>query len=179
MKHGLMLMLAVLIPSRSIAEDPGRGMPARADPIAAAQTATMRDEPGQSFRDCADCPEMVVVPAGSFMMGSPDDEPGGFFDGNVLQWVQDCLSPSYAGLPTDGSAYETGVDLKMTGRLSRMTGTGSCSYRMVRGADWNVLLRWFALRSGILVRAQERRFRIIGARVWVSELQERLSSFSS
>ncbi len=29
---------------------------------------------GKSFRDCADCPEMVVVPAGSFMMGSPDSE---------------------------------------------------------------------------------------------------------
>ena len=26
--------------------------------------------PGSVFRDCADCPEMVVVPAGSFMMGS-------------------------------------------------------------------------------------------------------------
>ena len=25
----------------------------------------------QSFRDCPDCPEMVVVPAGSFMMGEP------------------------------------------------------------------------------------------------------------
>jgi formylglycine-generating enzyme required for sulfatase activity len=297
MKHWLMLMLALLIPSRSIAEDQGQATPARADPIAAAQTATTRVAPGQSFRDCAECPEMVVVPAGSFMMGSPDDEPGQFvaegplrrvsvrqfavgkFDvtrsqwtafvsatnretrggcfwtgrsgskpdpagswrdvgfpqddnhpvvcvtwadaqayvgwlsqrtgrryrllteseweyaaragtttpypwgstatheyanygadtccsplasgrdkweqtspvgafppntfglydmhGNVLQWVQDCLSPSYAGLPTDGSAYETVVDLKMTGRLSRMTGTSSCSYRMVRGADWN------------------------------------------
>lgn len=31
----------------------------------------------ESFRDCAtDCPEMVVVPSGSFMMGSPEDEPG-------------------------------------------------------------------------------------------------------
>ena len=30
---------------------------------------------GEHFRDCADCPEMVVVPAGSFMMGSPPDEP--------------------------------------------------------------------------------------------------------
>jgi formylglycine-generating enzyme required for sulfatase activity len=30
---------------------------------------------GQSFRDCgAGCPEMVVVPPGSFMMGSPDGE---------------------------------------------------------------------------------------------------------
>ena len=29
----------------------------------------------QKFKDCAQCPEMVVVPAGSFMMGSPQDEP--------------------------------------------------------------------------------------------------------
>lgn len=27
-------------------------------------------------KDCSDCPEMVVVPAGKFMMGSPADEPG-------------------------------------------------------------------------------------------------------
>ena len=27
-------------------------------------------KPGDSFKDCPDCPEMVVVPAGSFMMGS-------------------------------------------------------------------------------------------------------------
>ncbi len=32
--------------------------------------------PGKVFRDCADCPEMVVVPAGSFTMGSPATEPG-------------------------------------------------------------------------------------------------------
>ena len=29
---------------------------------------------GQRFRDCEECPEMVVVPAGSFQMGSPDSE---------------------------------------------------------------------------------------------------------
>ena len=29
---------------------------------------------GDVFRDCAACPEMVVVPAGSFMMGSPESE---------------------------------------------------------------------------------------------------------
>lgn len=28
------------------------------------------------FRDCPDCPEMVVVPAGQFVMGSPAAEPG-------------------------------------------------------------------------------------------------------
>ena len=32
--------------------------------------------PGQSFRECAPCPEMVVVPAGEFMMGSPKEEEG-------------------------------------------------------------------------------------------------------
>lgn len=33
--------------------------------------------PGASFRECAiGCPLMVVVPAGSFMMGSPDNEDG-------------------------------------------------------------------------------------------------------
>ncbi len=43
----------------------------RRDPIAALQPGS-----GQSARDCADvCPEMVVAPAGSFTMGSPDSEP--------------------------------------------------------------------------------------------------------
>jgi formylglycine-generating enzyme required for sulfatase activity len=31
---------------------------------------------GEVFRDCAECPEMVVVPPGSFVMGSPETEPG-------------------------------------------------------------------------------------------------------
>ena len=33
---------------------------------------------GEVFRDCDVCPEMVVVPAGSFMMGSADSEEGRF-----------------------------------------------------------------------------------------------------
>ncbi len=33
-------------------------------------------KPGDTFRDCSDCPEMIVVPAGSFMMGSPKSEKG-------------------------------------------------------------------------------------------------------
>ena len=32
--------------------------------------------PGDTFRDCLECPELVVVPAGSFMMGSPEGNEG-------------------------------------------------------------------------------------------------------
>ena len=31
---------------------------------------------GTAFKDCDGCPEVVVVPAGQFTMGSPDSEPG-------------------------------------------------------------------------------------------------------
>ena len=37
-------------------------------------------EVGEVFRDCAVCPEMVVVPPGSFMMGSPETEEGREYD---------------------------------------------------------------------------------------------------
>jgi formylglycine-generating enzyme required for sulfatase activity len=33
-------------------------------------------KPGRVFRDCTECPEMVVLPAGAFTMGSPTSEPG-------------------------------------------------------------------------------------------------------
>lgn len=33
-------------------------------------------KPGDTFRECKICPEMVVAPAGSFTMGSPETEPG-------------------------------------------------------------------------------------------------------
>ena len=38
-------------------------------PVAVAAEAGAALEPGQDFRDCFECPEMVVVPAGSFRMG--------------------------------------------------------------------------------------------------------------
>jgi formylglycine-generating enzyme required for sulfatase activity len=36
----------------------------------------LKPRSGESFKDCENCPEMVVVPSGKFMMGSPMDEDG-------------------------------------------------------------------------------------------------------
>ena len=49
---------------------PGRPVTARPDP------APARPRAGEVFRDCDGCPEMVVVPAGTFRMGSPATEEG-------------------------------------------------------------------------------------------------------
>src|SRR5882724_1941477 len=38
------------------------------------QVKDVTAKPGTVFRDCPDCPEMVVIPAGSFNMGSPESE---------------------------------------------------------------------------------------------------------
>src|SRR5215475_3258913 len=32
-------------------------------------------EPGSDFKECASCPVMIVIPAGKFTMGSPENEP--------------------------------------------------------------------------------------------------------
>lgn len=45
---------------------------------AAALAAHAAEPPkrGETFRDCPECPEMVVIPGGSFVMGSPASEVG-------------------------------------------------------------------------------------------------------
>src|SRR5262249_27676230 len=43
-----------------------------AAPLSAAEECGL--QPKASFKECAQCPEMVVVSSGSFMMGSPEGE---------------------------------------------------------------------------------------------------------
>jgi formylglycine-generating enzyme required for sulfatase activity len=42
---------------------------------AAGQGSAEALKPGAEFKDCANCPAMVVIPAGRFSMGSPKDDP--------------------------------------------------------------------------------------------------------
>jgi formylglycine-generating enzyme required for sulfatase activity len=49
---------------------------ANAAAVAPVLAAGLRPAPGAMFRDCAECPQMTVLPAGRFMMGSPASEEG-------------------------------------------------------------------------------------------------------
>src|SRR4051812_21632051 len=42
--------------------------------IGASEQRCLKPGTGQSFKDCPDCPEMVVIPAGSFAMGAGADD---------------------------------------------------------------------------------------------------------
>jgi formylglycine-generating enzyme required for sulfatase activity len=68
----LALLLLVLLPANAEAQ---RKAPRDVTPAA------------RTFRDCTGCPEMVVVPAGEFMMGSPDSERGRNKDEGPLRKV--------------------------------------------------------------------------------------------
>ncbi|WP_165675306.1 dihydropyoverdine dehydrogenase [Metapseudomonas otitidis] len=44
--------------------------------VSAPALAADANKPGSVFKDCKNCPEMVVLPAGSFTMGTPEHEVG-------------------------------------------------------------------------------------------------------
>jgi len=65
----LALALYSLAATRPVAAADGQSGDATTRP------ATEATRTPRIFRDCADCPEMVEIPAGEFIMGSPPDEP--------------------------------------------------------------------------------------------------------
>ena len=62
---GIILMLLVFTPLQAHAKDERKPVVKEKGGISVAA--------GKIFKDCADCPEMVVIPAGSFDMGSNND----------------------------------------------------------------------------------------------------------
>ena len=54
------------------------GVAAPAVPVPPAAAPETRTQPGQTLRDCDSCPELIVIPKGSFTMGSPESEPDRF-----------------------------------------------------------------------------------------------------
>ena len=66
-------------PGPVVQTPPAQVTPTPAAPTQAAPLSPMQEKalkPKDTFKECANCPEMMVVPAGSFTMGSPTSEPG-------------------------------------------------------------------------------------------------------
>lgn len=88
----VLLLAPPAVAQSPIANDPFQSVPApvfRPRPAPAPAPQAPRPAPavrpaasgypgpvGQSFRYCAECPELVVIPGGSFVMGSPSSEEG-------------------------------------------------------------------------------------------------------
>ena len=83
---------------------------------------------GERFRDCEECPELVVVPSGSFLMGSPSGEAGRDDDEGPVHRV------------TISKAFAVGVYEVTVGEFGRFVGEtehgkgGSC--RTYEGGEW-------------------------------------------
>jgi hypothetical protein len=83
-------------------------------------------KPGDSFKECAgDCPDMVVVPAGSFLMGSlatekghrPDEEPQHV---DSLEKVLDRLATSEkTTIVVERAGRQNESDIKLLGAARR------------------------------------------------------------
>jgi len=118
-------------------------------------------KPGDTFRDCADCPEMVVVPAGAFDMGSPTNEEGRFdsegpvhrvtiprpfavgkYEVTQAEWVAVMGSnPSrFTGERNPVEQVSWNDAKEFVKRLSAKTGK---SYRLLSEAEWE-----YAARAG-------------------------------
>ena len=76
---------------------------------------------GETFRDCEHCPEMVVLPAGSFLMGSPSSERNRWEAEGPQHQVTIGYSFAVSKFPITRDEYswlatEHGTDYKQTSR---------------------------------------------------------------
>src|SRR5262249_25759661 len=61
-------------PPAQVTPTPAPAASTQAAPLSPMQEKALK--PKDTFKECANCPEMMVVPPGSFTMGSPTSEPG-------------------------------------------------------------------------------------------------------
>jgi formylglycine-generating enzyme required for sulfatase activity len=127
---------------------------------------------GESFRDCDQCPEMVVIPGGNFMMGSPESEEGrsgdegpqhpvtfarpfavGKYEVTFDEWDACVAAGGCKERPADqawGRGKRPVINVSWDGAqqyvawLAKKTGRG---YRLLSEAEWE-----YAARAGFATR---------------------------
>jgi formylglycine-generating enzyme required for sulfatase activity len=116
---------------------------------------------GQSFRDCADCPEMVVIPAGSFSMGSLDGEVGRETNEGPQRRVT-ITQPFAAGkFEVTFDEYDTCVAAKGCAQRPYDSGWGR-GRRPVINVSWEdtqEYVRWLSQKTG-------QRYRLLSEAEW-------------
>ena len=166
--------------------------PARPTPSVAPAGSGYPVGVGQSFRDCGDCPEMVVIPAGRFTMGSPASEPGRFdwegpqrevflrsslavgkFEVTFGEWDACVAGGGCSHRPADegwGRGRQPVMNVSWNDAqqyvrwLSGRTGRG---YRLLTEAEWSMRHGRGRRRPIVLVRTSARRRRITATAGWV------------
>ena len=98
----------------------------RNDDSAEKTAAAERSE--ASFRDCDDCPEMVVIPAGDFVIGSPESESKRFADEGPQRQVR--LKPFAVG-KFDVTRGQWAAFVSATNRST----TGGCAWSTLPGSE--------------------------------------------
>ncbi|MBK8906431.1 MAG: formylglycine-generating enzyme family protein [Rhodospirillales bacterium] len=107
--------------------------------------------PGEAFRDIDApwCPEMVVVPAGTFMMGSPDSETGRYDDEGPQHRVTISRPFAIGRFPVTFEEYDNFCEA--TGREQpgdEGWGRGRCPVINVSWDDAQAYVKWLAAATG-------------------------------
>ena len=115
----------------------------------------------KTFRDCPDCPEMVVIPAGSFTMGSAAREAGRGLD----EWPQRAVDLKRFG----AGKYEVTFD-----EWDACVAAGGCAHRPQDSLGWGrgrrpvINVSWRDAQSYVRWLSQEtgRRYRLLTEAEW-------------
>ena len=117
---------------------------------------------GEVFRDCAVCPEMVVVPAGAFTMGSPASEDGRLDDEGPLRRVTIPVPLAVGVHEVTFAEWDACVSAGGCGGYQpadRGWGRGSRPVINVSWEDAQGYLRWLSTRTG-------ERYRLLSESEW-------------
>jgi formylglycine-generating enzyme required for sulfatase activity len=100
------------------------------DPRTLASVLFSTRDTGTMVWDCAQCPQMTIVPAGVFTIGSPDDEPGRGKDEGPQRRVSVAHAFALSRFEITRGEYETFV------RATTRPIAGGCVTDRVKKGDW-------------------------------------------